>query len=224
MRTTVCEQAYLPCCSSNEVMLLTQAHVANLRGTRQKAIRLQERRCSTSLLLAFFPTLGVGLLDFKLNSSPRPVYSSLILGVPNPKVSLECPTLECPGVPNPSFSLECPTPESPWSAQPQSVPECLPALECPRLLACPTPESPNRLPESLPLRAPESPWCPTPRVPNPSCLTQSLLERPTPECPRSARPQSVPGAAQPQSISTKDVRSKIVFFLGFTGTSRNSGY
>ena len=27
------------------------------------------------LVLFFFPTFGVGLLDFKLNSSPRPVYS-----------------------------------------------------------------------------------------------------------------------------------------------------
>ena len=98
------------------------------------------------------PTLGVGLLDFKLNSSPCPVYSWVIPGVPKPKVSLRCPTLECPwsaqpkprvslGVPNPRVSSECPAqlprvpdecfrsaqfgslpPESPWSAQPQSVP------------------------------------------------------------------------------------------------------
>ena len=50
------------------------------------------------------PHLDVGLLDFKLNSSPRPeLFSSpgLLLahpwsGVPNPRVSLECPTPEYP--------------------------------------------------------------------------------------------------------------------------------
>ena len=45
----------------------------------------------------FFHTLGVGLLDFELNSSPRPAYSSLI-GVPN--VSQERPS--------PEYPLECP--------------------------------------------------------------------------------------------------------------------
>ena len=128
----------------------------------------------------FFTTLGVGLLDFKLNSSrraglsPRPVYSSLIPecptpefpgvpsrsaqpqslpGVPNlgvclncglgakecpipecpapeppsnaqpqgPRVSLECPTLECFGVPSPRFSAQLGSAQS-WSAQPQSLP------------------------------------------------------------------------------------------------------
>ena len=49
-----------------------------------------------------FPTLVVGLLDFKLNSSPRAVYSSLIPGVPQ----------SVPGVPNRGVSL---------GAQPQSV-------------------------------------------------------------------------------------------------------
>ena len=49
---------------------------------------------------AYFPT-GVGLLDFKLNSSPRPeLFSSRS---------------------TPRSSLECPTPECPWSAQPQSI-------------------------------------------------------------------------------------------------------
>ena len=41
------------------------------------------------------------LSGLKLNSSPRPVYSSLIPGVPNPGVSLECQTLECPWSPTP---------------------------------------------------------------------------------------------------------------------------
>ena len=71
----------------------------------------------------FFPTLGVGLLYSKFNSSPRPfsspVYSSLIPGGPNPRVSLESPIPECcwsaqpqsvlAGVPNPRVSLVCPT-------------------------------------------------------------------------------------------------------------------
>ena len=66
----------------------------------------------------FFPTLGVGLLEnltllLARNSSPRPVYSSLIPGVPNPKVSLECPTLECPWSAQPQSLLEFPTPEPP---------------------------------------------------------------------------------------------------------------
>ena len=56
-----------------------------------------------------FPTLGVGLLDFKLNASPRPeLFSSPGLqlahpcppGVPSFKVSLELP-----GAPNPRVSL-----------------------------------------------------------------------------------------------------------------------
>ena len=91
-----------------------------------------------------FPTLGVGLFDFKLNSSPRKELVSspgLLLahawsaqcqsvpGAPNSRVSLGCPTPESPcsvqrvpGVPSPRVSLECPTPKSPWSAQPQSLP------------------------------------------------------------------------------------------------------
>ena len=47
----------------------------------------------------FFPTLGVGLLDFELssrNSSPHPVYSSLIPGVPN---AASAQPQSVPGVP-----------------------------------------------------------------------------------------------------------------------------
>ena len=43
----------------------------------------------------------------RISHSPPSVWG----GVPNLKVSLECPTL---------VSLECPTPESPWSAQPET--------------------------------------------------------------------------------------------------------
>ena len=61
----------------------------------------------------FFPTLGVGLLDFKLNSSPLAhpwsAQSQSVAGVPKFRVSVpnlrmspECPAL---GVPNPRVSL-----------------------------------------------------------------------------------------------------------------------
>ena len=117
-----------------------------------------------------FPTLGVGLLDFKLNSStsPRPeLFSSsgtLLLARSTPRSSPECPTPSVPGVPNSRVSLKCPTPESHWSAQPQS----LPGVPSRRVsLECPTPESP---------------W---------SAQPQSLPEVPNPDCPRSAQPQSI---------------------------------
>ena len=85
----------------------------------------------------FFPTLGVGLLDFNLNSSPRPELFSpgLLLahpwsaqpqsvpgvlqslpGVPSLRVSLKCS--ECPRSAQPKVSHTA----HPWSAQPQSVP------------------------------------------------------------------------------------------------------
>ena len=78
-----------------------------------------------------FPTLGVGLLDFKLNSS------TLLLARSTPRSSLEC------------------TPECPWSAQPRvsrvhnrklslGCPKSGPkvSLECPaqEYLECPTRE------------------------------------------------------------------------------------
>ena len=75
----------------------------------------------------FVPTLGVGLLEFKLNSSPRPVYFS------SPGLRLAQPQgaqpESVPGVPaqpqSPTrVSLECPTPPLSVSGgtQPQSVP------------------------------------------------------------------------------------------------------
>ena len=88
--------------------------------------------------IAFFPTLGVGLSDFKLNSSPRPeLFSSpglliahpwsaqppSVPGMPNSRMFLECPS----AVPNTIFwSPECPAPELCWSAGVS--------------LECPTPE------------------------------------------------------------------------------------
>ena len=113
------------------------------------------------IYIFIFPTLGVGLLDLKLNSSPRPVYSSLIPGVPNPKVSLQCPTLNAQ-----PQSLECPTPECPTLECP--TPQSLPGVPSPRLsldhrvslsakprvsqsLLHPTPECPRSAqPQSVP--------------------------------------------------------------------------
>ena len=109
-------------------------------------------------MLLSHPRWGVESLNSTLllarNSSPRPVYSSLIPGAPNPKVSLECPTLEC------SWSS---TPESPWSAHPD--PECLRSVSWsaqPQSL----PGVPNAQPQS---RAQSLPGVPNPRtgVPNP---------------------------------------------------------
>ena len=62
------------------------------------------RNAFTSTLSAFFPTFGVGLLDVKFNSSPRPelFFSPGLL-------------LDTPG----------PNPREPWSAQPQRLPEGL---------------------------------------------------------------------------------------------------
>ena len=97
----------------------------------------------------------MGLLDLNSslllarNSSPRPVYSSFMPGVPNPKASLECPTPERAWAAQSQSDsiLECP-----WSAQSQSVPgvpsprvslECpsVPGVPNPRVsLECPTPE------------------------------------------------------------------------------------
>ena len=75
------------------------------------------QRCGEKL-----PTFSVGLLDFKLNSSPPPeLFSSpgLLLEAPWTRDSLKSPTTQ------PQRLLECPTlytPETPWSAQ-QRLPE-----------------------------------------------------------------------------------------------------
>ena len=143
----------------------------------------------------------MGLLDFKLNSSPRPeLFSSpspgLLLahpwsaqpqsaslpGVPNPecadlpspRVSLNFPTPECARVPSPRVSLECPTPHSPGVPNPRF------SLECPTRSASP---------ECLWSAKPDS-GVPKPRV--------------SPEC--------------PAPVSTReggDVRSIFFFFLGW---------
>ena len=144
-----------------------------------------------------FPALGVGLLDFKLslllvwNSSPRPVYSSLIPGVPNPKVYL--PNLAWSA--QPRVSLKCPTPESkvlpesPWSAQPRVSPE-RPAPNSPWNA------QPPECPESVSQQSQSLPEVPTPRR-VPSCLRR--LPEPRVSLPREGG----------------DVRSKIMFSFLF---------
>ena len=97
--------------------LLAQSPPPTAALTRTRTPSLSEHLCGVSTVVpcacrqrtysqaALFPTLGVGLLDFKLNSSPRP---ELFSGVPSPRVSLECPTQSLAGVPNPRVSPECP--------------------------------------------------------------------------------------------------------------------
>ena len=95
-----------------------------------------------------FPTFGAGLLDFKLNSSPRPELLSsprtLVLARSTPRASLECPTPETPWSAQPPRLPAVPNPKkTPWSAQPSWSAQPRVSLECPALLLeCPTPESP----------------------------------------------------------------------------------
>ena len=140
-----------------------------------------------NLYMNLFPTLGMGLLDSKFISSPRPeLFSSpgiLFRARPTPHSSLGSPT---------HMFLECAQPQSPWSAQPQSLSE--------------SPRVPNvRYPRSVPTRVclecptPESAW---------SAQPQNLLQCPTPECPAPESPCSAPlvpnpkvsRTAQPQSV------------------------
>ena len=104
----------------------------------------------------FFPTFGVGLLDYKFNSSPRPeLFSSpgtLLLARSTPRDSLDCPITEIQDSPN------CPARDS-WSAQPQGLPGVPRVSRNPQpqsffrvSLECPTPESfrVHSFPQSLP--------------------------------------------------------------------------
>ena len=83
-----------------------------------------------------FPTLAVGLLDFKVDVVLARLEADFsdqppsILAVPNHQVSLQCPTAEYPcsaqpqsirAVPNRRVSVQCPTAEYPCSAQPLSI-------------------------------------------------------------------------------------------------------
>ena len=86
------------------------------------------------------------------NSSPRPVYSSLIPGVPNPK---------CPW----RAHRECPTPNSAWIVQFQSVagvPSPRVSLECPTQTLQSVPGVPTWSFPGVP--NPSLPGLPNPRV------------------------------------------------------------
>ena len=83
----------------------------------------------------FFPTLGVGVLDFKLSHYSSPGLCLVFrhtsenpecrIQRPNASVSVECPTPEYPW-----RCLECPTPEYAWSAHPSVSLDC-PTPKCP---------------------------------------------------------------------------------------------
>ena len=112
--------------------------------------------CCDSGGLPFFHTLGVGLLDFKLNSSPHPEIFPCPKLFSSPGLLLECPesSLECkvPEVPNPEAQPQSlpgmPTPRVSPSAQPQNFPEVPNRRVC---LESPTPDSPRSAqPQSVP--------------------------------------------------------------------------
>ena len=103
-----------------------------------------------------FPTFGVGLLDFKLNSSPRPELFS------SPGLLLETPWSPCPNsetfrlseVPNQRL-LACsgvPNPRDSWVPNPRVSLDSQPLKSQPGVWSAPTPETPwsaqrHRLPE-----------------------------------------------------------------------------
>ena len=146
------------------------------------------------------PTLGVGLLGFKLNSSPRPeLFSSLIPGVPNAKVSLECPTTPksawsahpriAQRVPEKGARPQSLPPGGPWSAQTpasRAQPQSFSGVPNPRV-SCPTPLSQSAQPQSLsgvPSFVPTL-WSAQPEilVPNPievKCFSILLPSNPNP--------------------------------------------
>ena len=143
-----------------------------------------------SFCLSLFPTLGVGLLDFKLNSSPRPeLFSSPGLLLAHP---WSAQPQSVPGVPNSRVSLQCPIQRTP--AQPQSLPRVPNRRVSPKSPTNPRvslecqPQRPN---PRVSLAQPQSvPGVPSSRIslePNP----RVSLECPAPECCWSAQPQSI---------------------------------
>ena len=141
--------------------------------------------------LYVFPHPRCGVVRFltQVFSSPGTLLlprNSFLLARSTPRASLECPTPKCPGVPNSKTF---------WGARLPGVPNA----------RGPTPERVPRVPiQNVPAAQPQSlPGMPHPRV---------SLECPTPDCPRSAQPQSC-WSAQPQSISTKKGWLKIYMLL-----------
>ena len=118
--------------------------------------------------LSFFPTLVVGLLDFKVDvvlarleadfrDQPPSAQQQSIRTLPNHQVSLQCPTTKYPcsaqpqsllTLPNRRVSLHCPTAKYPCSAQPLSIP-AVPNQQV--SLQCPTTKYPcSAQPQSIP--------------------------------------------------------------------------
>ena len=152
---------------------------------------------SSSCWAALFPTLAVGLLDFKVDVVLARLEADFsdqppsISAVPNHQVSLQCPTAEypcsaqpmsIPALPNRRVSLHCPTAKVspqcsttkyPRSAQPQSIPA---VSNCKVSLQCPTAEYPGSV------QPPNIPAGPNRKV---------SLQCPTAEYPWSAQRQSI---------------------------------
>ena len=132
-----------------------------------------------------FPTLAVGLLDFKVDVVLARLEADFsdqppsIPAVPNHQVSLPCPTAEypcsaqpsIPAVPNHQVSLQCPTNEYPCTQSILTLPNRKVSLQC----------STTKYPCSA---QPQS----IPAVPN--CRVS--LQRPTTKYPCRARPKSIP--------------------------------
>ena len=111
----------------------------------------------------YFPTLAVGLLDFKVDVVLARLEADFshqppsIPALPNHQVSLQCPTTKypcsaqppsIPAVPSRKVSLHCPTGKYPCSAQLQSMPA---VPNCRVSLQCPTIKYPSRVqPKSIP--------------------------------------------------------------------------
>ena len=103
---------------------MSRLHFIEIASPRIKLPRTSAGSVESKAIL-LFPTLGLGLLDFKVS-----YYFSL-------RYLLECPTSQTterlPGVPNPTDYREIP-----WSAQPHALPW--------EFLECPTPETTVRFP------------------------------------------------------------------------------
>ena len=106
--------------------------IFRVQGLRFRGFRAEDFRFA-----CLFPTLSVGLLDFKVDVVLARLEADFsdqppnIAAVPNHQVSLQCPPTKypcsaqppsIPAVPNGRVSLQCPTTMYPGSAERQSVP------------------------------------------------------------------------------------------------------
>ena len=119
-------------------------------ASRPQTFTLNPRYWSNCVTVGLFPTLAVGLLDFKVDVVLARLEADFsdqppsITAVPNRRVSLQCRTTKypcsaqpmsipamlngcahlqsVPAVPKRRVSLQCPTAEYPYLAQPQSIP------------------------------------------------------------------------------------------------------